>query len=199
MKRGYSTQKQEISNKKTRCQVPDEASSGGSPSVFFPKRGRWIQKRIIERVREEQLIELAHDFKICDISQKVLDGFFYEIGHNMLDRAVVLHNNTKLLNFIVSNISTDCVQDVLRRGNSKIIRDFFTQLQAFSQRPRYEQIDKPLRIKKLALLLKVDADGIKKFMLDNEDKDYMSRAQEEYAAAEQICESNSHQIRRPLP
>jgi len=142
-----------------------------------------LWKRITKFIADRNWNQLDLLFKTSKITEEILKDFFIKKGHHIFKIAM----RTKPDNyrtFILNKIPRDCAIDVLRKDNFNILTEFF-QLQETTQRLGFYTIEKKeLRIEKLIFLLKIDYEGITKFIKQNESTSYMNEAvKDEYQLA----------------
>ncbi|MCK4609110.1 MAG: hypothetical protein KAT71_06490, partial [Gammaproteobacteria bacterium] len=149
-----------VSKKRGRSVQPDITEN--SPIMFKKARTKsaeeksWdvLKNRIYSSIKEGKEAALYKDLELCRIDAEKLTVFFNHRGYEMLDLALNLWGNDKLLFFIVDKIPSECVISVLKRNNFTILKDFFRQGQEFSVYHTAEE--KKFRVVELAFLLMID-------------------------------------------
>ena len=142
-----------------------------------------LWQRIHRIIKNGQWKKLHFFFKTSQIDEVVLRDFFLSKGHDVFRKALSF-SKVYYQTFILNEIPRDCAKQILAENNFHILSDFLSLQGWMEANNWYTDEIRAVRVKALEFLLKVDREGVSKFIKENESASYINDAvQEEYKQA----------------
>lgn len=133
----------------------------------FPR----AEKKLMDVVQSEDIGQLAALFE--QYKQDLIKEFFLEEGFAILKWTVVYISNPKVFSFLVDKLPRSILKDLLETNDFEILKGFLRTEAGEEKFGQKEQ--QQFRIDKFKLLLKIDAEWVKKFMDTHRDAKYFTK------------------------
>lgn len=141
-----------------------------NPPAFYPPpklSDETMEIHALHRFRKKQFSRLKKDIFLYRLTDTRINNFFLLYGEKFLVKSLKSKKlNLESLNFLLEIVQTQILQTVLRKANYAPLKIFITVQTSLEEEGSYNAAVKKFQISIFTLLLKIDQQGIYRYIQD---------------------------------